>query len=179
MVLGTGLSRRKFGTCVLGLSASALGLGVARPASAALPAPTDKVVLTISGKISIKNAGDTAQFDRAMLEALGMHTIQTHTKWDNDIVTFEGPLMADVMAAVGADGVTAQAIALNDYHTDIPIEDFARYKPILSMKRNGNYMSVREKGPLFVVYPYDSDPELNQQKYYGRSAWQVAQFVIK
>ena len=40
-------------------------------------------------------------------------------------------------------------------------------------------MSVREKGPLFVVYDYDSDPELKQQKYYGRSAWQVAQFVIK
>ncbi len=179
MLLETRLSRRKLAANVTAMTLVAWGVTHTRQAHAALAMPSDKVLLTVSGKIGIKNVGDTAQFDRAMLEGLGMHTIKTHTKWDNDVVTFEGPLMSDVMKAVGASGVTAQAIALNDYHTDIPIEDFARYNPILSMKRDGNYMSVREKGPLFVVYPYDSDTELNQQKYYGRSAWQVAQFVIK
>jgi len=172
------LTRRTLGRSIIALAAAAGGVVTSRPAQA-LALPTDKVILTISGKISITNAGDTATFDRAMLEALGMHSFKTHTKWDNDAVTFEGPLMTDLMKAVGATGVTAQAIALNDYHTDIPIEDFAKFNPILAMKRDGNYMSVREKGPLFVVFPYDSDTELQQQKYYGRSAWQVAQFVIK
>jgi len=155
------------------------GLGLPQRARAALAAPTDRPILTISGKIDIHNVGDTAQFDRAMLEAMGMKTISTHTKWDNGIVTFEGPLMTAVMAACGARGDTIEAVALNDYHTSIPMADLAQYHPILALKRDGAYMAVRDKGPLFVVYPYDSDPELQQQKYYGRSAWQVAQFVIK
>jgi len=171
------LTRRNFARSAALLVAG--GIVASRPAFAALSKPSDKPILTISGKISITNAGETAVFDRAMLEGLGMKKFTTHTKWDNDAVTFEGPLMSDLMAAVGASGDTAQAIALNDYHTDIPIADFLQYKPILALKRDGTYMSVREKGPLFVVYDYDSDPELKQQKYYGRSAWQVAQFVIK
>jgi hypothetical protein len=36
-----------------------------------LPQPTEAVILTVSGRISIFNRGDTAQFDRPMLEALG------------------------------------------------------------------------------------------------------------
>ena len=170
-------TRRTFGLAAFGLAGA--GLLTSRGAQAALAAPADKPILTISGQITNTNDGANAVFDRAMLEALGMQKFTTHTKWDNDAVTFEGPLMTALMAAVGATGETAQAVALNDYHTDIPIADFAQYKPILALKRDGNYMSVREKGPLFVVYNYDSDPELKQQKYYGRSAWQVAQFVIK
>ena len=40
-------------------------------------------------------------------------------------------------------------------------------------------MPVRDKGPLFVVYPYDSDPELRSQKFYSRSAWQVKSLIVK
>jgi hypothetical protein len=44
-----------------------------------LPAPTGKPVLTISGKIGNMNVGDKAVFDLAMLEKLGMKTIETTT----------------------------------------------------------------------------------------------------
>ena len=43
---------------------------------------------------------------------------------------------------------------------------------------DGAYMPVRDKGPLFIVYPYDSDPALKHQVYYSRSAWQVARMVV-
>ncbi|MCC2664519.1 MAG: oxidoreductase, partial [Geminicoccaceae bacterium] len=45
------------------------------------------------------------------------------------------------------------------------------YPVILALKRDGAYMPVRDKGPLFIVYPYDSSPELKHQNYYSRSAW--------
>jgi hypothetical protein len=38
---------------------------------------------------------------------------------------------------------------------------------------------VRDKGPLFIVYPYDSDPQLATQTFYGRSAWQLAKLIVK
>lgn len=44
-----------------------------------LPAPTGKPVLTISGKIGNTNVGDKAVFDLAMLEKLGMKTVETTT----------------------------------------------------------------------------------------------------
>jgi hypothetical protein len=78
-----------------------------------------------------------------------------------------------------AHGETLVAVALNDYTTEIPITDAAKYKPILALKRNGEYMAVRDKGPIFIVYNYDGDPELKSQKYYSRSAWQVTRIEIR
>jgi hypothetical protein len=40
-------------------------------------------------------------------------------------------------------------------------------------------MAVRDKGPLFIIYPYDSDPQLQNQTYYTRSAWQVAKLIVE
>jgi hypothetical protein len=34
-------------------------------------------------------------------------------------------------------------------------------------------MAVRDKGPLFVIYPFDARPELRGAVYYSRSAWQL------
>ncbi len=39
--------------------------------------PVAKPILVISGKIANTNVGDTAQFDRDMLEALGLETVET------------------------------------------------------------------------------------------------------
>ncbi|HCQ7773629.1 oxidoreductase, partial [Enterobacter kobei] len=50
---------------------------------------------------------------------------------------------------------------------------------ILALKVNGEYMRIRYKGPSFIVYPYDSLPELNNQIYYSRSAWQVSKMKIE
>lgn len=152
-----------------------------RPAQAArgsLHLPQGKVILTIAGQITNTNVGDTAVFDIAMLEALGMKGFSTTTPWYNGPVSFEGVPMAALLDHVGAAGTKVTALALNDYSTDIPLDDFRRYDAILALKRDGAYMPVRDKGPLFIVYPYDSDPALKHQRYYSRSAWQVARLVV-
>ena len=38
---------------------------------------------------------------------------------------------------------------------------------------------VRTKGPLFIVYPFDTKPELQSAKFYGRSAWQLKSMDIE
>ena len=60
------------------------------------------------------------------------------------------------MKQVEATGRRVSVVALNDYASEIPVEDFSKYKVILALKRNGEYMPVRDKGPLFIVYPYDA-----------------------
>jgi hypothetical protein len=143
-----------------------------------LSTPKDKPILEIAGSIGNSNKDNMAVFDREMLESIGMETVTTTTPWHKGPVTFEGVPMAKVLQLVEAKGKTVRAFALNDYVTQIPMEDFSNFKVILALKRDGEYMPVRDKGPLFIVYPYDSDPALKSQTYYGRSAWQLKRLEI-
>ena len=144
-----------------------------------LSPPAEKPILTISGKIRLTNQGGTAQFDRAALEALGTVSVETTTPWHTGPQIFEGVLLDKLMKQIGAEGDRLVAVALNDYVTEIPMEDLAIHRPILALKRNGQYMPIRDKGPLFIMYDYDSNPQLRSQTFYGRSAWQVKSLVVK
>jgi len=161
------------------LGGLAFALRTAGARAEALPPIKGPVILTVSGRITNFNRSSQAQFDREGLEALGMEGFTTTTPWFDGPQRFDGVPMARLMRAVGAQGTVVTAIALNDYVTEIPMADFTRYNVLLALKRNGRYMRVRDKGPLFIVYPYDSAPELRGQPYYGRSAWQLAQLVVK
>jgi hypothetical protein len=165
--------------CLIGILFAITGIAANAAIGESLKAPTDKPILTITGKIASKNEGDSAQFDRAMLESLGMVTVETSSPWYKGLVKFEGVPLEKLMKHVGATGDRVTVIALNDYTTEIPIQDFSDYNTIIALKRDGEYMSVREKGPLFIIYPFDSKPELKSQTYYGRSAWQVAKIIVK
>jgi hypothetical protein len=144
-----------------------------------IPKPTGKVVLTLSGNIKNTNESGKAVFDLASLEKLGMVSFQTTSPWYDGRTTFTGISLQKLMDYVGAKGSVVKVTALNDYTTNVPLSDFKKYNVILALKVNGEYMRVRDKGPLFVVYPYDSLPELNNQIYYSRSAWQVSKMNIE
>jgi hypothetical protein len=172
------MSGAKVKTSLLGAFVALLAI-VGAAYAASLATPADKPILTISGKIAVTNKGDTAEFDRAMLESMGLVTVETSTPWHEGKVKFEGVSMDKLMKLVGATGQRVVAVALNDYSTEIPMEDFAKYNTILAIKRNGEYMPVRDKGPLFIIYPYDSNPDLQTQTYYARSAWQVSKIIVR
>lgn len=141
--------------------------------------PADKPILVISGAIENTNDGDKAVFDRKMLEDIGMQSVATTNPWYAGKTVFEGVSLDKLLQTVGADGSSVTVVALNDYVTTIPIDDFKKFNVILAMKRDGADMRVRDKGPLFIIYPYDSNPELQTQTYYTRSAWQVAKIIVE
>ena len=155
-------------------------LAAATAASAApLSTPAGEAILTVSGDIMNTNDGKVAKFDREMLEAIGTMKMRTMTPWYEEAVEFEGVSMRALMDYVGAAGDEVTATALNDYQSTIPLSDFNEFDVILALKRDGEYMPIRDKGPLFIVYPYDSDPDLNTDKYYSRSVWQVKELTVK
>ena len=138
------------------------------------------VLLEVTGKISITNDDPgKAVFDRALLDRFPRVTIQTHTPWTDGLVTFEGFLVRDLIKAVGASGETLKATAINDYAIDIPLEDFRKYDAIIADTKNGARMTVRDKGPLWIIYPWDSVPELKNEIYHSRSIWQLNRIVIE
>jgi hypothetical protein len=94
-------------------------------------------------------------------------------------VNFEGPLGSAFLDAVGAKGDTLLITALNDYTAEVPIEDFRKWPVILATRMNGEPMPVREKGPIFVIYPFDADPALYNELYFNRSVWQVKSIEVR
>lgn len=144
-----------------------------RAAAPSLAKPKGEVILTVLGKIGAFNDGNKAEFDLAMLESYGAASFTTWTPWYNNPQTFSGLPMAKLMQVVRAHGTSVVATALNDYQTRIPISDFVKFRVLLAIKRNGKNMPISDKGRLFIVYPYDSNPLLKSQKYYSRSSWQL------
>ena len=140
---------------------------------AALGAPTGPVVLSISGALALANRNGRADFDMAMLERLPQRSLRVETPWYGGARRFSGPLLRDVLAAAGAKGSTLRLIALNDYSVDMPFDDAQRYDVILARELDGKAMSVREKGPLFVMYPFEAQPQLRNAVYFGRCVWQL------
>lgn len=158
--------------------ASLLLVALACPALA-LEAPKGRTILTVTGQINVKNAGKQATFDMAMLKALPQHSFTTRTPWYDQPMRFTGPLLADVLDAVGAEGTMLDATAINDYTITIPADDARQHKLIVARLLNGQPMAVRDKGPLFLVYPFDSKKELRTSVYYERSIWQLKALDVR
>jgi hypothetical protein len=141
--------------------------------------PKGPVVLTVSGKINASVSSQVVTFDMAMLQAMPQKTWTTRTPWDVHQVTFSGPLLRDVLAAVKASGSELRAVALNDYRVRIPVSDAEQFDVVVALRMNGKPIPVRTKGPLFIVYPFDANPVLQAKLYYERAIWQLKAIEVE
>ena len=145
----------------------------------ALDAPQGPVVLKVSGLIEAHNQGKVAVLDMKALQALPQKSLTTRTPWDQKPVTFSGPLLRDVLQLVKAKGQHIRAVALNDYRVKLPVSDARDHDVVVAVLMNGQAIPVRNKGPLFIVYPFDAKKELQHKTYYERSIWQLKAIEVE
>lgn len=144
-----------------------------------LPRPTGEVVLTLSGELQNTNTADgQLELDLDMLMALPKAGFKTSTIWTDEPIKFSGVLMRDILDFAGARGTVVHAIALNDYKVDIPAKSAKAEGPLVAYHMNGETMSARDKGPLWVVYPYDYGVEYRTEVIYSRSIWQLDRLTM-
>ncbi|MBM3223617.1 MAG: oxidoreductase [Candidatus Tectomicrobia bacterium] len=145
-----------------------------------IPAPKESVVLTVRGRLGPTFMTATVTFDIPTLEHLGLVRFTTPTAWSDAPITFEGVLLSRLLEilAVPPDITALTLTALNDYEVTIPMSDVHAWPVMLALKRDGQYMSVRNKGPLWVVYPRHAFAELQQAKHNAKWIWQVKELVI-
>lgn len=136
----------------------------------------DKPVLTVSGLISGEAPVDLSI---QALQQLPQYDFATTTPWHDGRVQFSGVRLSDLMEFLGGKGKNAEFIALNDYRSVLPTSDFQEHAPMLAFKKDGEYMTIRDKGPLFVIYPFDDKPELKTEVFFSRSVWQVRSIEFK
>jgi hypothetical protein len=167
---GTGLYASAF--------AALLGWSIAAYASEPLPPPAGPVLLTISGNIEQTNAPGQARFDKGMLEALGTSSFTTSSAFADKPQHFEGVPLRAVMDRVGAKGKALTASASNDYQISIPLDDL-KYEPLIAMRVDGQVLKLRDKGPLWVVYPRDAHKPLQALMYDSRWVWQLNRLHVE
>lgn len=144
------------------------------PAYAGLPTAEGSILLTITGKIRHTNQPGRAEFDQQLLESLEQHEITTHNPWFPGNNVYRGPLGRALVEAVGADKSSRMRISsLNGFIAEIPVSDFIEYDVVFALQINGQMQRVRDRGPLFTIYPFDQHPHLNTEMHYHRSVWQV------
>ena len=160
--------------------AVALGalLSAAPLAAKDLPTPKGEVILTVTGDIGAKNQGDSAIFDVDMLRQMGEVTFATSTPWTDGVQEFTGIPLNVLTKELGVTEGTIKATAINDYAIEIPLSDAVEGGPILAYMQNGKPMSVRDKGPIWVVYPYDLDQDYQAELIYSRSIWQLVRLDV-
>lgn len=144
-----------------------------------LPAPSGQVVLTVSGEIQLTNVGDTAEFDLDMLRDLERTELETTTIWTEGLQHFAGIKLGTLLKHLGVEDGIINASALNEYFIDIPFEDADTGAALIAYERNGAPMSVRDKGPLWVIFPYDQSAHYRSEVYFARSIWQMDRIEIE
>ena len=50
---------------------------------------------------------------------------------------------------------------------------------LLATTWKGKVMTVRDKGPIWVVYPVDQHAELADEMYSSRSIWQLTKLTVQ
>lgn len=144
----------------------------------ALEAPNGDVLLTVSGEIGVTNAPDAALFDLDMLRALDPSEIETSTIWTEGTQRFTGVPLATLLDVVGADGSILKATAINDYTVEIPLSDAVPGGALIAFEIDGAAMSRRDKGPLWIVYPYDDSADFRTEVVYSKSIWQLDRIEV-
>lgn len=161
-------------TCLILLFGTVAGCGTSRATGytlvqagplkpgASIPPPTGPVVLSLTGKIAVKNAGDRLDLDLPALEQFDLIEYATNDTAIRRRAVYRGVLLKDVLTIAGADpnAVELRAWALDDYETIIPLS-VLQWPVMLATFRDGQRMTVRDKGPIEIVFPYegfDIDP---------------------
>ena len=156
--------------CVATLTAAVQASDLAQPA--------DRVLLTVSGEIAKTNIEQTAQFDRQMLQKLNWTEVVSYTSLTEGPQVFAGPTLSSLLDAVEAKGAKLRATAIDDYSIVIPISDAVEHNVVLALEQNGTPLSVRNKGPIWVIYPVD-EAEAESLVFFREMIWQLFKLTVE
>lgn len=172
------LSRRHLLALLISSALPCAGAAMDRR-SGALPDPEGEVILTVQGRIGRTNHGSSARLDMKLLESFGVAQLRTATPWSEGEVDFTGVPGERLMEALAADGERLRVRALNDYQVKIPVSDLRSYQVLFALRQAGRPLSVRERGPIWIIYPWSQHPELDTRTHRQRSVWQLTEIIVE
>ena len=148
--------------------------GVSAHAQDAAP----RTVLSVTGLVAPAPAGGW-NFTLAELEGLGLVEMRTATPWTRGEQAFSGVPLLRLLEHVGARGELLRASALNDYTVEVPASDARNNGAILVTRLDGQPMKVRDRGPVWLLYPFSGRPDLDNARIHERAIWQLRRIEVR
>lgn len=123
--------------------------------------------------LRVTNGDLTIELTKDDIVKLGRTTFETTTIWAEGKIEFSGPSLLSIVGLADITEGVLTLTAVNDYIIEIPVAEITDEAPIIAYLMNGKPFSRREKGPYWVVYPYDSDVKYQNENTYAQSIWQL------
>ncbi|WFU04673.1 hypothetical protein QA648_28310 (plasmid) [Rhizobium sp. CB3171] len=140
-----------------------------------------KVFLTISGKIGRTTNGAQNAYEMSEREflALPASTVTTSTPWTPKS-DFAGPLLSKVLGEVHSKGKRLRLVALDNFSVEVDADYLEKYGTVLATSKDGVRLTIRDFGPVFVMYPRDSfRKELDTPAAASYLVWQLCGIEVE
>ncbi|CUI68061.1 molybdopterin-dependent oxidoreductase [Cognatishimia activa] len=154
------------GICVVAFSTSVPG-----HAKEVVQGP-EPVLLEITD-ISSREKEVTISLDLPALDGMENQEIVTSTIWTNGVNRFEGVRLTELLKNLDLSGNKIRVTAINDYAVEFALNEPLNDDAIVAFRMNGEPMSRRGKGPLWLLYPFDQSAKYRTETIYARSVWQL------
>ncbi|MEF0943873.1 hypothetical protein [Rhizobium sp. BR 362] len=153
-------------------------------ANAAMHVPNgckQHIFLTITGKIGKTTEGAESAYEMSEREflALPTSTVTTSTPWTSKS-DFVGPLLSKVLGEVDAKGKRLRLVALDNFSVEVDADYLEKYGTVLATSKDGVRLTIRDFGPVFVMYPRDSfTKELDTPAAESYLVWQLCGIEVE
>lgn len=114
------------------------------------------------------------------IEAMERHEIRTNTVWTDRTITFSGVRPATIAELISGAFTEVQATALNEFSVFVPLADFAPDADvIIATRADGEPMAVRDNGPFWLMFNFDTLDQAGRTAAEQRSIWQLSRLVFR
>jgi hypothetical protein len=122
--------------------------------------------------------GRNVSFSYDDLLELPQIEFRTTTIWKSEVDSYSGPSLATVLDAAKMPYADLRIYAINDYAADFPAKKIEADAPILTIQVNGEPFSVRQKGPIWLLFPFDDNDDYRTEDNFALSVWQLRQIDV-
>ena len=144
-----------------------------------LTQPSGEIILEVNGATQHTNNASSVHFDRAMINALPTSEIITSNHVSDTPTIYTGPKLSLILDRLGIIGNIVRVTALDDYTAVLSRSDIQKYGVLLATHENGHQLTLDDRGPFFIVFPFDDFNELKKDIYYTMSVWQVMSIDVQ
>ena len=126
-------------------------------------------------------SGDTCgsrSMDVGSLEAIGMHSFGTSVTWGRHRHVFSGLPLGVLLSYVGASGKSVRVTGLDDSRAFITMEDITATAPLLATRIDGYPIPRNERGPILLVYQFESFDAPHRDLLASQCVWHVCDIMV-
>jgi len=114
------------------------------------------------------------------LEQLSLTEYPVFNPYRKKTITYKGVLMKELVKKFGQPGVTKIMIgAIDGYQSEFIIQEWQKWNILFAFKADGELMGPDRNGPLKVIMPYDTSPDMDRVLYEPKWIWAINKITFK